>query len=156
MHICIFRRTVFNDQKSKFLYIYDWFVDFLFECMIELYIYIYLKQTCTGSHKWQNLIGSENLKFLVIASMEQWSSSPKWFWLYFVKVLSFPKTSWMSEETAKLIHDRATFVRHIPVILKLIFILSFLYANYCVVHIHNLKTKCFTSYWSSDIHYGYS
>ena len=41
-----------------------------------------------------------------------------------MKVLSFPKI----KETAKLVHDSATFVGHIPVILKLIFILSFLYA----------------------------
>ena len=34
----------------------------------------------------------------------------------------------MSKVTAKLVHDSATFVGHIPVILKLIFILSFLYA----------------------------
>jgi len=40
------------------------------------------------------------------------------------KSLAFPK----SKEIAKLVHDSATFVEHIPVILKLIFILSFLYA----------------------------
>ena len=31
----------------------------------------------------------------------------------------------MSKETAKLVHDRATIVQHIPVLLKLTFILSF-------------------------------
>ena len=56
-----------------------------------------------GSHKWQNLIGLENLKI------------PGFHFYGTMKL--FTK-----------VHDSATFVGHIPVILKLIFILSFLYA----------------------------
>ena len=79
----------------------------------------------TGLHIWKNLVGLENLK---IPGFHFYGTIKLFIRVglaRFVKVLSFPKTSWMSKETAKLVHDSTTFVGHIPVILKLIFILSF-------------------------------